>query len=563
MAGFVIKGEIPDSADVGPWTKSPVQQENKQQLRNYRLRQDNTQQQQQSSSFSAAKPMKDISSNGGLLKLALENGKRQETKGNHCGEIFVTNNAKKWTFVCTYCQKSTRDIGEFVCHIKFKHMGGIHHSDEDDDDDAADENNATRKAHNSMAEDSYNQGQDYFDCTNYLDVNVHIEDSDEQQSSSSRSRKTPNSKTNRNGADVVNLLDEEEEEEEQEEEENKYDNNKTSAQYEYESVEDDEQAILIEDADQQNENPQHMDEDTNKEFLLQAMGNDNDSLIDDIASMVKGNKKRNRPHVKGSFSCKLCEKTFQYFSLYRNHMIKHSNFTPFKCEFCDKGFKSKQAIRYHMKTHSTEKEFQCPLCPSNFATSSVFISHVMTHESATCFPCMVCGKILSSEHEREEHVETHSEERPYSCSFCSKRFRQKHHLSNHLKLHCRYRCDFCKVSFNSTQTQRRPYACPSCEDIPEIRQQVERRRALLFRPSTDVLPMEFENVVLDNVNSSTATECVDLDAVPSDDNDGDGDDQSEDEGSTSKKIYPQCTYCFKAFAHVEALNFHIKKVHNR
>lgn len=38
--------------------------------------------------------------------------------GDKCGELFVTKNAKMWTFVCTYCQKTTRDIGEFVCHIK-------------------------------------------------------------------------------------------------------------------------------------------------------------------------------------------------------------------------------------------------------------------------------------------------------------------------------------------------------------------------------------------------------------------------------------------------------------
>ncbi|XP_073832914.1 uncharacterized protein [Musca autumnalis] len=554
MAGFVIKSENPNLD-----ANHPPPREDKKQL-HYRLRQDNRTQQRQEQSSSKTKKN-------------LSNGPVVHESRNHCGEIFVTSNAKKWTFVCTYCQKSTRDIGEFVCHIKFKHMGGSQYFDEDDDgeDVSVDE----QKEQHVTAEDSYNQGQDYFDCANYLDVNVHIEDSDEQQSSS----KKANFKTHRNGGgaggEVVNLLDDEEEEGEEEDD----DANNTTAQFEYEHIEDDEHAILLDEPD----NFQQMGgaADSNKEFLLQSMAhNDNDSINDDLGSTTSRGrgKKRNRPHVKGSFHCKLCEKTFQYFSLYRNHMIKHSNFTPFKCEFCSKGFKSKQAIRYHMKTHSKEREFQCPICPSNFATSSVFISHVLTHESETCYPCMVCAKILGTEEERELHVETHSQERPYGCTFCSKRFRQKHHLSNHLKLHCRYRCDFCKESFNSTQSQRRPYACPTCEDNPDIREQVERQRSLGLRTSTDIAPMEFENVLLENPRVS-ATECVDLDEVPSDDNDDDGggdnenndngqndNDESDDEEGNllvRKTKYPQCRYCSKEFAHIGALNFHIQKAHAR
>lgn len=51
-----------------------------------------------------------------------------------CGEIFVTRSARKWTFMCTHCNKGTRDIGEFVCHIKLKHLTHAY----DDDYDSAD-----------------------------------------------------------------------------------------------------------------------------------------------------------------------------------------------------------------------------------------------------------------------------------------------------------------------------------------------------------------------------------------------------------------------------------------
>ena len=69
-----------------------------------------------------------------------------------CGEIFVTNNAQKWTFVCTYCQKSTRDIGEFVCHLQFKHMAGLYTDDKEEDE--------VENSHNNQ--DQLNQTEDSF-----------------------------------------------------------------------------------------------------------------------------------------------------------------------------------------------------------------------------------------------------------------------------------------------------------------------------------------------------------------------------------------------------------------
>lgn len=86
---------------------------------------------------------------------------------SRCGEIFVTNNAKRWTFVCTFCQKSTRDIGEFVCHIKFKHMGTHYDEDEDDEEednddneDGTQENSSDLKDQHTTIDESYNQGHD-------------------------------------------------------------------------------------------------------------------------------------------------------------------------------------------------------------------------------------------------------------------------------------------------------------------------------------------------------------------------------------------------------------------
>lgn len=46
-----------------------------------------------------------------------------------CGEVLVTNNADKWTFVCTFCQQVTGDIGVFICHIRMQHLEDQQHHD--------------------------------------------------------------------------------------------------------------------------------------------------------------------------------------------------------------------------------------------------------------------------------------------------------------------------------------------------------------------------------------------------------------------------------------------------
>lgn len=88
-----------------------------------------------------------------------------------CGEIFVTKNARKWTFMCTYCQKSTRDIGEFVLHIRLNHLNDYQQLSEDEisiDQEEADENpindgeltRSTYGNHSTMANNQEYQDED-------------------------------------------------------------------------------------------------------------------------------------------------------------------------------------------------------------------------------------------------------------------------------------------------------------------------------------------------------------------------------------------------------------------
>lgn len=344
-----------------------------------------------------------------------------------------------------------------------------------------------------------------------------------------------------------------------------HDNDMKTELFDYEMEDDEEGVELVEDDNYEMEG---MDDD-NLLFLRSNSLDETGGEGGNVSMDSKSGIKKYRSHVRGKAYCNLCDKTFQYYSLYRNHMIKHSNITPYKCQYCSKAFKSKQAIRYHMNTHTKEVQYNCPLCPMIYGTENQFITHVLNHESDTCFPCMVCAKILNSDQEREEHLSTHSEERPYACNFCNKRFRQKHHLSNHLKLHCQYRCDFCKEEFSSTQTQRRPYACASCEEYPHIRLQVEKQRSKSLN-SNEVNPLDISYEQMPADGGNEATECVDL-----------ASDEEDDESETSTSLLAggnnnlaaggggggvgekriPCQYCPRSYKQTSALNYHMRQKH--
>ncbi|XP_004523591.1 zinc finger protein 423 [Ceratitis capitata] len=498
-------------------------------------------------------------SNSGLVNPSHEinNTKKSALSKSRCGEVFVSNNARQWTFICTFCNKSTRDIGEFICHIKIKHLGGFADDGDETDDGEYDGNQPSN---------FYEQDQDYLDCGNYLDVNVHTESEDysvngqdhlasyrqqmginnapQRHTSVDTAASEAKSQVDGNKKKKINNVENMQHSGENDANFQSYPNKNTqktstpvvnmknnanggdSMTYDasdYTSGKDDFDLT----------NP--YDNEDEEDFDNQLFIAPNDSLD---ASATDGREmKAKRRQIRGTAYCALCNKTFQYYSLYRNHMIKHSNETPFKCPICKKGFKSKQAIRYHMNTHQKEKQFKCTVCSASYGTENHFISHIMTHESATAFPCLVCGQVLSSSKERDIHMANHKEERPFRCDYCNKLFRLRHHLSNHLKMHRKYRCDYCKEIFTSAIYLRKPYACPGCENTPEARRDSANTASAKvgrIAGSSNVNPLEiFETVIPGQTQQGNEFAQMVTDSEGEGDED-DEDDEDEDENDNGE-----------------------------
>lgn len=177
--------------------------------------------------------------------------------------------------------------------------------------------------------------------------------------------------------------------------------------------------------------------------------------------------------------CKIGYKTKQavFQHILHNHDENYHQKLPWKCEECHRGFLTTSGLNAHLKSHDKDRHLQCPVCLSKHK-DNYFITHVMTHESDTCFPCQVCGQLYSSHKERMQHWEIHAEEKPFFCKICYRRFRKQQYLTHHLKTHNKYQCNFCPEQFNSTVTQRPPYVCSNCKDLPDIKQHIKHLRSI-------------------------------------------------------------------------------------
>ena len=112
-----------------------------------------------------------------------------------------------------------------------------------------------------------------------------------------------------------------------------------------------------------------------------------------------------------TYKCNLCEKCFKTKYLLETHLLKHSGKKPFACEICAKKFWSKWGIKIHMARHRnkpSEKSFICKLCDKSFLYYSNLYDHTrVKHDDSHKFICNVCGKVLTRRQTLQQHMETH------------------------------------------------------------------------------------------------------------------------------------------------------------
>ena len=71
-----------------------------------------------------------------------------------------------------------------------------------------------------------------------------------------------------------------------------------------------------------------------------------------------------------TFSCSVCEASFNQKIHLKKHSAKHTGIKPFKCNECSYSTVEKSHLKVHSRVHTGEKPFKCTICTYATAQSS-------------------------------------------------------------------------------------------------------------------------------------------------------------------------------------------------
>jgi len=145
----------------------------------------------------------------------------------------------------------------------------------------------------------------------------------------------------------------------------------------------------------------------------------------------KGNK---------TYSCEFdgCNRTFQYPTHLRYHLMTHTGTRYYSCKVCSSSFYTAQRLKVHMRCHNGERPFTCPdpTCDRAFTTAGNLKNHLRLHTGERPFVCAICGATFVERSTWRKHQLHHTGEKPYSCPRCNASFSQSSSRNKHVR-----RCD--------------------------------------------------------------------------------------------------------------------------
>uniref|UniRef100_A0A7M4FFX8 Zinc finger protein 131 n=1 Tax=Crocodylus porosus TaxID=8502 RepID=A0A7M4FFX8_CROPO len=160
-----------------------------------------------------------------------------------------------------------------------------------------------------------------------------------------------------------------------------------------------------------------------------------------------------KTHSTESYKCDICNKRYLRESALKQHLTCYhldeggasKKPKPGKkihvCQYCDKQFDHFGHFKEHLRKHTGEKPFECPNCHERFARNSTLKCHLTACQSGAgakkgrkkLYECQVCNSVFNSWDQFKDHLVIHTGEKPNHCTFCDLWFMQGSELRRHLK----------------------------------------------------------------------------------------------------------------------------------
>ncbi|XP_061872728.1 zinc finger protein 131-like isoform X1 [Colius striatus] len=160
-----------------------------------------------------------------------------------------------------------------------------------------------------------------------------------------------------------------------------------------------------------------------------------------------------KTHSTESYKCDICNKRYLRDSALKQHLTCYhldeggasKKQRPGKkihiCQYCDKQFDHFGHFKEHLRKHTGEKPFECPNCHERFARNSTLKCHLTACQSGTgakkgrkkLYECQVCNSVFNSWDQFKDHLVIHTGDKPNHCTLCDLWFMQGSELRRHLK----------------------------------------------------------------------------------------------------------------------------------
>ena len=122
------------------------------------------------------------------------------------------------------------------------------------------------------------------------------------------------------------------------------------------------------------------------------------------------------------------------------------------------GEKNEDSNKCGRKRTGSQQELQIQLPkkmkPDTDLKSDNMLADILIEGTSNDYICSFCSKSFSSKGNLKTHIRNlhiNPNRKPFECDICKKRFNQKGNMETHRKTHKRYCCEFCPMSFWSTE----------------------------------------------------------------------------------------------------------------
>lgn len=163
-------------------------------------------------------------------------------------------------------------------------------------------------------------------------------------------------------------------------------------------------------------------------------------------------KEHMKSHSTESFKCDICNKRYLRESAWKQHLncyhLEEGGLSKKQragkkihiCQYCDKQFDHFGHFKEHLRKHTGEKPFECSNCHERFARNSTLKCHLTACQTGVgakkgrkkLYECQVCNSVFNSWDQFKDHLVIHTGDKPNHCTLCDLWFMQGNELRRHL-----------------------------------------------------------------------------------------------------------------------------------